>query len=154
LKILMEGIEKTGEAGAAGRAPAKQSPARRVYEMDRLRGVVGRGEIGRKKTMRARILCLDAATGLEKTVKRLRVAGCEVMVASSEMVALALLRLFPPDLVLVHSQAAETLLPRIRRQCPALPVVVTGEDPLAETHAALLASLAGARPDRPAGCSS
>ena len=78
-----------------------------------------------------RIVCIDPDAGrAEEPVKVLRSAGYEVMMACTPEVGLALVRLFPPDIVLLHSGLAEQLEPQIRLACPAVPVVVTGEKPV------------------------
>ena len=78
-----------------------------------------------------RIVCIDPDAGrAEEPVKVLRSAGYEVMLACSPEVGLALARLFPPDIVLLHSDLAEQLEPQIHLTCPAVPVVVTGEKPV------------------------
>jgi len=78
-----------------------------------------------------RIVCIDPDAGrAEEPVKVLRSAGYEVMLACSPEVGLALARLFPPDIVLLHSDLAEQLEPQIHLACPAAPVVVTGEKPV------------------------
>jgi len=78
-----------------------------------------------------RIVCIDPdASRSEEPVKVLRSAGYEVMMACTAEVGLALVRLFPPDIVLLHSGLAEQLEPQIHVACPAVPVVVTGEKPV------------------------
>jgi hypothetical protein len=52
------------------------------------------------------------------------------MLAFSPEVGMALLRLFPPDVVLLHSELAEKLELQIHQACPATPVVLTGEEPV------------------------
>jgi DNA-binding response OmpR family regulator len=78
-----------------------------------------------------RIICIDPDAGrVQEPVEVLRSAGYEVMLASSADVGLALVRLFPPDLVLLHRDLAERLLPQIRQTKPAIPVVLTGDTPI------------------------
>ena len=78
-----------------------------------------------------RIICIDPNTGrVEEPVKVLRSAGYEVMLAFRPEVAMALLRLFPPDIVLLDSHLSEQLMPQIRQACPNVPVVLTGDDPV------------------------
>jgi DNA-binding response OmpR family regulator len=78
-----------------------------------------------------RIICIDPDAGrVEEPVKVLRSAGYEVMLASSPEVGLALVRLFPPDIVMLHCDLAERLLPQIREAKPAIPVVLTGDTPV------------------------
>ena len=78
-----------------------------------------------------RIVCIDPDPGrAEEPVKVLRSAGYEVMLACSPEVGLALVRLFPPDIVLLHSDLAEQLEPQIQMACPAVPVVLTGDKPV------------------------
>jgi len=78
-----------------------------------------------------RIVCIDPDAGrAEEPVKVLRSAGYEVMMACTPEVGLALVRLFPPDIVLLHSDLAEQLAPQIHLACPAVPVVLTGEKPV------------------------
>ena len=78
-----------------------------------------------------RIICIDPdASRAEEPVAVLRSAGYEVMLAFSPEVGMALLRLFPPDLVLLDSALSEQLMPKISQACPTLPVIVTGEKPV------------------------
>jgi len=78
-----------------------------------------------------RITCIDPNAGrVEELVEVLRSAGYEVMLAFSPEVGMALLRLFPPDIVLLDSQLSELLVPRIRQACPSAPVVLTGDNPV------------------------
>lgn len=78
-----------------------------------------------------RILCIDSNSGrVEEPVKVLRSAGYEVMLAFSPEVGMALVRLFPPDIVLLDSRLSERLEPQIREACPCVPVVLTGDDPV------------------------
>jgi len=75
-----------------------------------------------------RIICIDPNAGrVEEPVKVLRSAGYEVMLAFSPEVGMALLRLFPPDIVLLDSDLSEQFAPQIHRACPCVPVVLTGE---------------------------
>jgi len=92
-----------------------------------------------------RILCIDPdANRAEEPVEVLRSAGYEVMLAFSPEVGMALVRLFPPDIVLLDSDLAEPLLPQIRQACPAVPVVLTGEKPVSVEELRWLASHQGA----------
>jgi len=78
-----------------------------------------------------RIICIDPNAGrVEEPVKVLRSAGYEVMLAFSPEVGMALLRLFPPDIVLIDSDLSERLVPQILQACPSVPVVLTGEKPV------------------------
>lgn len=78
-----------------------------------------------------RIICIDPNAGrAEEPVTLLRSAGYEVMLAFSPEVGMALLRLFPPDIVLLDSALGDKLLSQIRQACPAAPVVLTGEKPV------------------------
>jgi len=78
-----------------------------------------------------RIICIDSNAGrFEEPVKVLRSAGYEVMLAFSPEVGLALLRLFPPDIVLLDPDLSEQLLPQIHQACPGAPVVLTGDKPV------------------------
>jgi len=88
-----------------------------------------------------RIICIDPdASRVEEPVRVLRSAGYEVMLAYSPEVGLALLRLFPPDIVLLDSQLSEPLLPQIRQACPSVPIVLTGEKPVSVEDLQWLAS--------------
>jgi len=63
-----------------------------------------------------RIICIDPDAGrAEEPVKVLRAAGYEVMLAFCPEVGVALLRLFPPDIVLLDSDLSEQLLPQVRQ---------------------------------------
>lgn len=78
-----------------------------------------------------RIICIDTDSGgLKVPVEVLRSAGYEVMLAYTPQVGMALLRLFPPDIVLLAPDLSEQLVPQIRQACPSAPVVVTGEKPV------------------------
>ena len=78
-----------------------------------------------------RIVCIDPDAGrAEEPVEALRSAGYEVMMACTPDVGLALVRLFPPDIVLLYSELAERLEPLIHQACPAVPVVLTGDKPV------------------------
>ena len=78
-----------------------------------------------------RIICIDPDSGrVEEPVKVLRSAGYEVMLAFRPEVGMALLRLFPPDIVLLDSRLSEQLVPQIQQACPNVPVVLTGDDPV------------------------
>ncbi len=89
----------------------------------------------------SRILCIDPDAGrAEEPVEVLRSAGYEVMLAFSPEVGMALVRLFPPDIVLLDSDLAEPLVPQIRQACPAAPVVLTGEKPVSVEDLQWLAS--------------
>jgi len=78
-----------------------------------------------------RIICIDPDAGrAEEPVAVLRSAGYEVMLAFSPEVGMALLRLFPPAVVLLDSSLADKLAPRIHHACPSVPVVLTGEKPI------------------------
>jgi DNA-binding response OmpR family regulator len=88
-----------------------------------------------------RILCIDPDAGrAEEPVEVLRSAGYEVMLAFSPEVGMALVWLFPPDIVLLDSDLAESLAPQIRQACPAAPVVLTGERPVSVEELRWLAS--------------
>ena len=88
-----------------------------------------------------RIICIDPDAGrAEEPVKVLRAAGYEVMLAFCPEVGVALLRLFPPDIVLLDSDLSEQLLPQVRQACPGVPVVLTGEQPLSVEELRWLAS--------------
>lgn len=91
-----------------------------------------------------RIICIDPNAGrAEEPVTLLRSAGYEVMLAFSPEVGMALLRLFPPDIVLLDSALADKLKPQVHQACPATPVVLTGEKPFSVEE---LKSLASHRP--------
>jgi len=78
-----------------------------------------------------RIICIDSNPNrAEEPVTVLRSAGYEVMLAFCPEVGLALLRLFPPDIVLLDPDLSEQLLPQIRQVCPGAPVVLTGDKPV------------------------
>jgi len=78
-----------------------------------------------------RIICIDPdADRAEEPVKVHRSAGYEVMLASTPEVGMALLRLFPPDIVLLDSHLSEQLLPKTQLACPSATVVLTGENPI------------------------
>ncbi len=78
-----------------------------------------------------RIICIDPDIDrAEEPVEVLRSAGYEVMLAFSPEVGMALVRLFPPDIVLLDSDLVERLEPQIRQACPSVPVVLTGEKPV------------------------
>jgi len=78
-----------------------------------------------------RIVCIDPdARRAEEPVKVLRSAGYDVMMACTPDVGLALLRLFPPDIVLLSSELADKLTPQIQKACPTVPVVLTGNKPV------------------------
>lgn len=75
-----------------------------------------------------RIICIDPDTGhTEEPGEVLRSAGYELMLAFTPEVGLALVRLFTPDIILLHCDLAETLMPRIRQACPTAPVLLTGD---------------------------
>jgi DNA-binding response OmpR family regulator len=89
----------------------------------------------------SRILCIDPDAGrAEEPVEVLRSAGYEVMLAFSPEVGIALVWLFPPDIVLLDSDLAERLAPQIRQACPAAPVVLTGKKPVSVEELRWLAS--------------
>ena len=78
-----------------------------------------------------RIICIDPDSGrVEEPVKVLRSAGCEVMLVFRPELGMALLRLFPPDIVLLDSRLSEQLVPQIHQACPNVPVVLTGDNPV------------------------
>ena len=88
-----------------------------------------------------RIICIDSdPRRVEEPVKVLRSDGYEVMLAYTPEVGIALVRLFPPDLVLLDSALSDQLMPPILQVCPSIPVVVTGEKPLSVEELELLAS--------------
>jgi len=88
-----------------------------------------------------RIICIDAdAHRSEEPVSVLRSAGYEVMVAFSPEVGMALLRLFPPDIVLLDSGFADKLAQRIHQACPTVPVIMTGEKPVSVEEVRFLTS--------------
>jgi len=88
-----------------------------------------------------RIVCIDPDAGrAEEPVKVLRSAGYEVMMACTPDVGLALIRLFPPDVILLHTDLAEKLEAQIHMACPAVPVVLTGDKPLSVDDVQLLAT--------------
>ncbi|HVP50640.1 MAG TPA: hypothetical protein VMT05_00895 [Terriglobales bacterium] len=88
-----------------------------------------------------RIICIDPNAGrVEEPVKVLRSAGYEVMLALSPEVGMALLRLFPPDVVLLDSALAEQFVLRIHQACPSVPVVLTGDKPVSVEDLRWLAS--------------
>lgn len=75
-----------------------------------------------------RIICIDPDAGdTEQAVEVLRSGGYEVMLAFTPEVGLALVRLFAPDIILLHCELAEALMPRIRQACPTAPVLLTGD---------------------------
>jgi len=86
-----------------------------------------------------RIVCIDPDAGrAEEPVKVLRSAGYEVMLACTPDVGLALLRLFPPDVILLHSDIAEKLESQVQMACPNVPVVRTGDKPVSVEDVHLL----------------
>jgi hypothetical protein len=88
-----------------------------------------------------RIICIDTDSGAVKVpVDVLRSAGYEVMLAYTPEVGMALLRLFPPDVVLLDSHLADNVMAQIRMACPSAPVVVTGEKPVSVEELQWLAS--------------
>lgn len=88
-----------------------------------------------------RIICIDPNAGqAEEPVTLLRSAGYEVMLAFSPEVGMALLRLFPPDIVLLDSALADKLMLQIHKACPTTPVLLTGEKPVSVEELRLLAS--------------
>jgi len=88
-----------------------------------------------------RIICIDTESSrVKEPVEVLRSAGYEVMLAFSPEVGMALLRLFPPDIVLLDSHLSEQLMPQISLACPSVPVVVTGEKPVSVEELKWLAS--------------
>jgi len=88
-----------------------------------------------------RIVCIDPDAGrAEEPVKVLRSAGYEVMMACTPDVGLALIRLFPPDVILLHTDLAEKIAAQIHMACPAVPVVLTGDKPLSVDDVHLLAT--------------
>ena len=88
-----------------------------------------------------RIICIDPNAGrTEEPVTLLRSAGYEVMLAFSPEVGMALLRLFPPDIVLLDSAFADKLTSQIHQARPAAQVVLTGEKPVSVEELRRLAS--------------
>lgn len=88
-----------------------------------------------------RIICIDPdARRAEEPVAVLRSAGYEVMLAFSPEIGMALLRLFPPDIVLLDSTLADKVVSQIRQACPSAPVVLTGEKPVSVEELSWLAS--------------
>jgi DNA-binding response OmpR family regulator len=88
-----------------------------------------------------RIICIDPDAGrVEEPVALLRSAGYEVMLAFSPEVGMALLRLFPPDVVLLDSALANKLESQVHQACPSAAVVLTGEKPVSVEELSWLAS--------------
>jgi DNA-binding response OmpR family regulator len=88
-----------------------------------------------------RIICIDPdAHRVEEPVAVLRSAGYEVMLAFTPEVGLALLRLFPPDVVLLDSALSEYFMPQVCAACPSVPIVLTGEKPVSVEELQWLAS--------------
>jgi len=88
-----------------------------------------------------RIICIDTDSGAVKVpVDVLRSAGYEVMLAYTPEVGMALLRLFPPDVVLLDSHLAGKCMEQIQMACPSAPVMVTGEKPVSVEELRWLAS--------------
>lgn len=88
-----------------------------------------------------RIICIDTNSGAAKVpVDVLRSAGYEVMLAYTPEVGMALLRLFPPDVVLLDSHFAGKVVEQIRTACPSAPVMLTGEKPVSVEEVRWLAS--------------
>ena len=88
-----------------------------------------------------RIICIEPNAGrAEEPVKMLRSAGYEVMLAFSPEVGMALLRLFPPDIVLMDAGLADKLQSQVELACPAAQVVLTGEKPFSMEDLRCLAS--------------
>jgi hypothetical protein len=52
------------------------------------------------------------------------------MLAASPQVGLALVQLFPPDLVLLHFELAGKLMQQIQGCCPGTRVILTGDVPI------------------------
>lgn len=99
-----------------------------------------------------RIICIDPDAGrAEEPVALLRSAGYEVMLAFSPEVGMALLRLFPPDIVLLDSHLADKLVLQIHQACPSAPVVLTGEKPVSVEDLRCLASHQRAAPQAQSG---
>ena len=88
-----------------------------------------------------RIICIDPDAGrVEEPVSLLRSAGYEVMLAFSPEVGMALLRLFPPDVVLLDSSLANKLEGQVRQACPSAAIVLTGEKPVSVEELSSLAT--------------
>jgi len=88
-----------------------------------------------------RIICIDAdVSRAEEPVEVLRSAGYEVMLAFSPEVGMALVRLFPPDLVLLDLHLADQLASKLNQACPSALVVLTGEKPVSVEEVQRLAS--------------
>ena len=88
-----------------------------------------------------RIICIDPDAGrAEEPVALLRSAGYEVMLAFSPEVGMALLRLFPPDIVLLDAALADKLKSQVGLACPAAQVVLTGEKPFSMEELRCLAN--------------
>jgi DNA-binding response OmpR family regulator len=88
-----------------------------------------------------RIICIDPdGRRVEEPVEVLRSAGYEVMLAFTAEVGMALLRLFPPDVVLLDAALSEKLMPQICQACPSVPVVLTGEKPVSVEELEFLAT--------------
>jgi DNA-binding response OmpR family regulator len=88
-----------------------------------------------------RIICIDPDPHrVEEPVEVLRSDGYEVMLAFTPEVGMALVRLFPPDLVLLDSGLSDHLMSPILQACPSVPVVLTGEKPVSVEEVEWLAS--------------
>ena len=84
--------------------------------------------------VRTRVLFAGDSARLNKLTAALGRAGYDVMLAFNEDGISAVLKLFPPAVVLLHSKNFE-LLRFIQRARPNLPVVFTGEQPQAQVLA-------------------
>ena len=89
--------------------------------------------------VRTRVLFAGDSAQLNKLTAALGQAGYDVMLAFNEDGVSAVLKLFPPAVVLLHSKNGQ-LLRFIQRTRPNLPVVLTGGKTRV-SHAQILANI-------------
>jgi len=105
--------------------------------------------------VRTRVLFAGDSAQLNKLTAALGRAGYDVMLAFNEDGVNAVLKLFPPAVVLLHTKNFE-LLQFIQRTRPNLPVVLTGGTPRvsqSQVLANISQALNGARTLAEMGCS-
>lgn len=80
--------------------------------------------------MHTRIICIDSEPDrVARPVEVMRAWGFEVMVASSPGAGLALVQLFPPDVILLQADLANRLKARIGQLCPSARLLTIGQLP-------------------------